>query len=605
MLNFIKRKSFGIVFAISLALLAIAAAPRSISWFPNTFWGNILSTSDADSARSLLGASEKTPNRIIVVEGDSTSDSDSWLKYFTNGVWASQGNIILATNFATSSDGVGYGHPDALNATTYKAITSVVINGSGLATATMVGYNWSWQTIRKFMVSSASVPALYNRYTISAPVYAGGNTTFTFQTTLGAQTITDARIEFGAVTRYAPLVRPLKPTGNQEGYYICYIGLNDGGRVYQTGDLSGLYGVSGGWANAISNLAYCAKADGFKTVFMTQWLQKNSWSSYGRGAGYAMNDVVRNLRDANGNPLVDYLVDLEQTFNNPYDRRFFDADGLHLSTAGYMALAEEVDRTLRVGSIYSPLASWTNEVRYFPLLQAGMYPENYLTAPVGVMYLNRAATNYDVAWIKTSGTARNNWEKIPMGKATNIWSGSNAFTGPLVSTGGITATPATGQTVPALRINHTNGNPALVVTEDGVVGIGYSTPPLNHTTYQLQVINSIYAGNGIVAEGDMRVGASQSFYHTGRNRWRSINDGTMTWTKDDGITVTQANTNGVFSAQYALRIGQLSGIPTNAIPVNSTTSSVTNWFFVNIKGIPQLIATNYAEGGWLTKSLWP
>jgi hypothetical protein len=58
-------------------------------------------------------------------------------------------------------------------------------------------------------------------------------------------------------------------------------------------------------------------------------------------------------------------------------------------------------------------------------------------------------------------------------------------------------------------------------------------------------------------------------------------------------------------AAKTFSLPQQTYIPTNSIPIDSTTASVTNWFFVNISGIPTLVATNYAAGGWLQKPLWP
>ncbi len=435
------------------------------------------------------------PRNIFVFDGDSLTDNDTWSRYFTNGTFAKAGVTIRATNVAVSSDGLGYGHPDNIDAMTYKAISSISINASGLATATMTGYDWSWQTIRKFIVRSSSVSGLLGYYTISTPVYSAGNTTFTFQTTLGAQTITDARIENGAISRYAPLVRPNKPGPGQTGYYFIYVGLNDGGRVYQSGDLSGLWGVGGGWCPAFSNLVSCAHADGFKVVAFTQHFIKSSWASAGRSGSAAMNEYIRTARDASGQPLVDYLVDLEQLLVNPWDQKYFDSYGLHLTDAGYQLMASEVTKALTLGNYRGQVVNWTNEVHTLSpgIFMSKLAPENYLIAPVGTLFVNRGATDYRSGWMKTTGTGSTGWEPIPTGKATNSWPGSNYFGGPI--------------------------------------------------------------------------------------------------------------TADVLSVQSALRLGQLASIPTNGIPPNSTTSGSTNWFLVNIGGVPKLIATNYAAGGWIEKAL--
>jgi len=55
-------------------------------------------------------------------------------------------------------------------------------------------------------------------------------------------------------------------------------------------------------------------------------------------------------------------------------------------------------------------------------------------------------------------------------------------------------------------------------------------------------------------------------------------------------------TNGVIHYQLAV-------IPTNSVPPGSATE--TNWWMGNISGIPTLVATNYVDGGWIEKALFP
>lgn len=55
---------------------------------------------------------------------------------------------------------------------------------------------------------------------------------------------------------------------------------------------------------------------------------------------------------------------------------------------------------------------------------------------------------------------------------------------------------------------------------------------------------------------------------------------------------------------FGVALPQLKEIPTNSIPSWGSTASTTNWFLLDLNGVPTLVATN-ASGGWYTKALWP
>ncbi len=352
--------------------------------------------------------------RVIVMDGDSISDKARWLRYFTNLSWFASGNTVLLTNFATGSDGVGFGHPDAIDSMGGREINSIVIDSNGLATATISNVDLTTGASRlyqkRLVIRSASTPSLLGFYDISAPVYAATDSTFTFQTKLKERTILDARLDCGVMGRYADFIRPLRPKAGQVGYFICYIGLNDCGRVYQNGNLSGLWGVNGGWANAYSNLMTCARADGFKVVAFTMHVQRAVWTGSGRNALIAMNNYIRTCTvSGTGIALWDYLVDLEQSFPNPYDTRLND-DGLHLTGAGYEVLAAEADRVLRGAAHYTaPNTPFSPEIGTTPVYWGTTNPSAYFAAPPGTMYIWRGGPPGQVLWIKENGTNADGW----------------------------------------------------------------------------------------------------------------------------------------------------------------------------------------------------
>lgn len=85
--------------------------------------------------------------------------------------------------------------------------------------------------------------------------------------------------------------------------------------------------------------------------------------------------------------------------------------------------------------------------------------------------------------------------------------------------------------------------------------------------------------------------------------------GLFTWRAGTTIIASMKGNGATYlnslSVSNGYCLSQLSEIPTNSIPATSTTASATNWFLVNVGGIPQFIATNKVNGGWLKKPLWP
>lgn len=361
--------------------------------------------------RGTLTAQGVKERRVIVFDGDSVTAGDYWVRYFTNMPWFAGGAVARMTNFAVSSDGVGYGHPD-LNGTNEKfqekAIDSLVISG-GVATATVSTWNPSTYTPYTMTIRSASVPTLSCFVLLENRT----STTFTFPCGLTNQTITDAVAVPGIVARYAPFIRPLKPQSGEVGYYIVYMGLNDGGRVYQSGDLNGLYNVYGGWANAYSNVLYCAHQDGFKTVVLTIHQQTNYWTSIGRAANESMNNVLRNMRvDATGESLVDYLVDWGNIMRNPYDSTLIGTDGLHPTTTGNRFLATEVDKALRGNQARGFAQVLHPEMREWPLYQVQTAPNGFFGAPQGSLVVLKNDGNGAIPFIKYAGSDSNGWAKL-------------------------------------------------------------------------------------------------------------------------------------------------------------------------------------------------
>jgi len=116
---------------------------------------------------------------------------------------------------------------------------------------------------------------------------------------------------------------------------------------------------------------------------------------------------------------------------------------------------------------------------------------------------------------------------------------------------------------------------------------------------------STTTSNAIVnAETSKVEGADWDAYVTGTNQL-NLSGSVVVNNKIFGTPTYRATmVSGIIKGnQYELP--QLAYIPTNNIPINSTTASATNWFLMNIGGIPQFVATNFAAGGWLQKAMWP
>jgi len=392
-------------FVIVTAAGAVRQVPKTNAFANARLYGDTV-------ADHITATNIAQPDAVYVFEGDSTTAGETWYRRFlTNSTFANGRLTALATNFAVSSDGVGYGHPEALGALSYRAISRLETDGDGLATATVSNY-YGAVNVRTLMVRTAT-GGFTNRVLVSAPTYytnaATTNCQFTFQTTkTNLSAVYDARYEWGAVSRYVDLVRPLKPTGSQQGYYFSYLGLNDQGAVYQGGDCSGLTNL---WRPALSNLWKCARADGFKIVAFTIYGQTSTWTNGGANARALMNDTIRTLNE-NGKPMWDYLVDLEAAFRNPFDLRYIE-DGLHPTANGYQLFANLVSSVLSSDSAGQHRPTANPELTEWCVYSGQRSPYGVIAAPVGSLYTAKGESAGNQLWLKSFDSTTDGWRRVP------------------------------------------------------------------------------------------------------------------------------------------------------------------------------------------------
>lgn len=122
--------------------------------------------------------------------------------------------------------------------------------------------------------------------------------------------------------------------------------------------------------------------------------------------------------------------------------------------------------------------------------------------------------------------------------------------------------------------------------------------------YDDLTIYSLAAGKGVVVKNNDTNGIPLKVRGTGAG----TND-LEQWMDPTLATVYgRVRANGalmvpLITSTNGLVLRQIAAIPTS--PEFAGSASFTNWMLLNLNGIPTLVATNRADGGYLQKALWP
>jgi hypothetical protein len=144
---------------------------------------------------------------------------------------------------------------------------------------------------------------------------------------------------------------------------------------------------------------------------------------------------------------------------------------------------------------------------------------------------------------------------------------SGTLTNPIPAanlTGGITSSATSNVlSVTDAKTTIENGSADTLVVTNSQVGIG-KVPTSAWGLDVARSLNAAYINSG----GSVVASAGSVFQHSGRNRWNSPADGTMTWTKADDTTILMSNTNGTLYVNG----GGITDIPLGGLSTNGATT---------------------------------